>query len=166
MGNIEAIDQIAGWQFSPWFPLTKEDIARADEGHSPDRPGVYEIGLEPEVPQLNGLSTIIYIGRGAGQKNGDKGSVADALNRHIDNGSGPEKWLQSMGKADRLRARFAIAATVKEARLWEMLRIRQFIEEHWAIPRANIRAEVKTEPLTQVQLLQEIAVWKNKAYKI
>lgn len=166
MDNTQLIEQVAGWRFSDWFPLTKEAVGVADHGNAPQSPGVYEIGLGESVPRLNGSSEIIYIGRGAGQSRNDRGSIAAALHRHIDNGGGPEKWLRYVGRGDRLQARFAVARGVAEARFWELLRLRWFIEQHWEPPAGNMRAEVAAQPMTGPELERLIKEWKQKAGRL
>ena len=95
MSNVQLIERAANWEFCKWFPLNQQQIRTSHDGGSPDYPGIYDIGLSSPIPRLNGENEIFYIGRGAGQTSGDRGTVAGSLHRHIRNGGGPEKWLLS-----------------------------------------------------------------------
>ena len=76
--NVRLIEQRADWKFSEWFPLENRQIDALDGA---DKPGVYDIGAPVPIPRLNGESEIIYIGRAAAQKKGDRVTLRAALRR-------------------------------------------------------------------------------------
>lgn len=164
MDNVQRIEQEADWNFCDWFLLDRQQIRTSHQGGSPDYPGIYDIGLSLPIPRLNGQSKIFYIGRGAGQTSGDRGTVSASLHRHISNGGGPEKWMRALRPDDHLFARFAIARSVEEARYWEKLRIRWFIEQHWELPVCNTSG-VASHPMDEAKLTKTMEDWKDWAYR-
>ncbi len=137
MRNVQLIEQEAKWTFSEWFPLERQQIDISYRGGRPGYPGIYDIGLAVPIQRLNGESQIFYIGRGASQSEGDKGTIAGSLHRHIDDGCPSEKWFRLHSPHQQLLARVAIANDVGQAKYWEKLRLRWFNEQHWEQPIGN-----------------------------
>ena len=136
--KLAIIEEAAGWQFiQDWFPLTKQGLSTANVSGDLDQPGIYDVGLAAPIPQINGDSRIIYIGKGGSQKPGDEGTLKKSLDRRISNGSGVEKWLRARRPEQSLFARIAIAESTNQANFWEKLRFRWFIEQHWNFPIGN-----------------------------
>lgn len=163
MVNVRIIERTANWEFSEWFPLENQQI---DSSDGVDHPGIYDIGLAVPVPRLNGESEIIYIGRAAAQRRGDEGTIRGALRRHVGNGCPSEKWFRLLRPGQQLIARFAIADDVYQARYWEKLRIRWFIEQHWELPAGNTDRFRPGTPIDALELLRQCRKWRDWAYSI
>ena len=161
--NLKMIERRAKWQFSKWFPLEDKQI---DDSDWVDYPGVYDIGVPVPISRLNGESKIIYIGRAAAQKNGDRGTIRGALRRHVRNGCPSEKWFRLSSPGQQLMARFAKADDVCQARYWEKLRIRWIIEQHWELPAGNTDRFRPGTPISTRELAKECAKWRKWAYSI
>lgn len=161
--NVRLIEQRADWKFSEWFPLENRQIYALDGA---DNPGVYDIGVPESIPRLNGESEIIYIGRAAAQKKGDRGTVRAALRRHVRDGCPSEKWFRLLRPGQQLIARFAKADGVGQARYWEKLRVRWFIEQHWELPAGNTDRFLPGAPINSLELARECRKWREWAYRI
>ena len=151
--KLAIIDEAAGWRFvQDWFPLTKEGLVEANNFGDLDHPGIYEIGMPNPIPQIKGDTRIIYVGRAAAQRSSDRGTLLKSLGRHIGNGCGVEKWLRANNPEIVISARTAISESTGQAKFWEQLRFRWFIEQYWNQPIGNTRG-VASHPMDEVELL-------------
>ena len=163
--KLAIIEEAAGWNFvQDWFSLSKEGLARANSGGDLDHPGIYDIGLATPIPQIHGDTRIIYVGRAAGQQPADRGTLLKSLDRHIGNGCGVEKWLRASRPEPQLFARTAIADSNNQAKFWEKLRFRWFIEQFWSLPIGNIQS-VASHPMDEEELRELIVCLRRRWLK-
>ena len=116
--------------------------------------------------RLNGESEIIYIGRAAAQKKGDRVTLRAALRRHVGKGSSSEQWSRLLWPGQQLIARVANTDDVCQARYWEKLRMRWFIEQHWELPAGNTNRFHPATPINSLELARECRKWREWAYRI
>ena len=161
--NVRLIEQRADWKFSEWFPLENRQIDALDGA---DKPGVYDIGSPVPIARLNGESEIIYIGRAAAQKKGDRVTLRAALRRHVGKGSPSEQWSRLLRPGQQLIVRVANTDDVCQARYWEKLRMRWFIEQHWELPAGNTNRFHPATPINSLELARECRKWREWAYRI
>jgi len=163
--NVAIIEKTAGWVFDrDWFPLTKQGLAETDSTGQLDGPGIYDIGLEVPLPQIQGKSMIFYIGVAAGQEISDRGTLRKRLDGHIANGGAVEKWLRIHRPEQQILARTAKAETAGQALFWEKLRFRWFIEQYWQFPIQNGRC-VPGHPMDERELQRHIDRWRSESYR-
>ena len=162
--NVAIIEEVTGWEFDDWIPLTKQGLAEADSDGRLRGPGIYDIGLEVPLPQIQGESRIFYIGVAAGQKPSDKGSLLKRLDGHIGNGGAVEKWLRMHRPEQTILARIAKSESAAEAHFWERMRFRWFIEQFWQFPIQNGRG-IAGHPMGERELRAHIERWRSAAYR-
>ena len=163
--NVAIIEKTAGWVFDrDWFPLTKQGLAEANSTGQLGGPGIYDIGLEFPLPQIQGESMIFYIGVAAGQETSDRGTLLRRLDEHIGNGGAVEKWLRKQRPEQQILARTAKAESPGQAHFWEKLRFRWFIEQFWQFPIQNIRV-VPGHPMDERELREHIDKWRSQSYR-
>ena len=161
--NVAIIEEATGWVFDDWFPLTRRGLAEADSAGRLSGPGIYDIGLEVPLPQIQGESSIFYIGVAAGQTPSDNGTLLRRLDEHIKNGGAVEKWLRKQRPEQQILARTAKAESPGQAHFWEKLRFRWFIEQFWQFPIQNGRV-VPGHPMDEPELREHIDRWRSQSY--
>ena len=162
--NVAIIEEATGWVFDDWFPLTRQGLSEADSAGRLSGPGIYDIGLEVPLPQIQGESSIFYIGVAAGQKPSDNGTLLRRLDEHIGNGGAVEQWLHMHRPEQPILARTAKSESPAEAHFWERMRFRWFIEQFWQFPIQNIRV-VPGHPMDERELRAHIDRWRSDAYR-